>query len=201
MPMCKHTPLGYRAAVGAEARCVVQTVRLLRTRRIRIPRTHVGTLLEFADGTSARVYRETALVGQAPADPCLLLVSFRLIGARGWGHRLFEWESLFNTPLFVGFPGFISKLWLAHDQRDFYRGVYEWDGPQRAESYARALWRVLALVSRSSSIQYMVVPGLTRESVLHDPSLLDGVSADAAAWWRLIKGGSAPAGSNDECAE
>jgi hypothetical protein len=58
---------------------------------------------------------------------------------------LFGRESLLNTPLFVGFPGFVSKLWLAHDDDGVYRGVYEWDGPARAEYYARCLWRILEL--------------------------------------------------------
>jgi hypothetical protein len=31
---------------------------------------------------------------------------------------LFRAESLLNTPLFVGFPGFVSKLWLAHDEQE-----------------------------------------------------------------------------------
>ncbi|HEY6313967.1 MAG TPA: hypothetical protein VIY52_24655 [Streptosporangiaceae bacterium] len=43
--------------------------------------------------------------------------------------------------------GLVSKLWLADDERGRYRGLYEWDGPRLAENYARALWRVLALVS------------------------------------------------------
>jgi hypothetical protein len=42
---------------------------------------------------------------------------------RGGWHTGFRWESLFNTPLFVGFPGFVSKLWLAHDEHDVYRGI------------------------------------------------------------------------------
>jgi len=29
-----------------------------------------------------------------------------------------------------------------HDQHDVYRGLYEWDGAECAEHYARALWRV-----------------------------------------------------------
>src|SRR6185369_4972263 len=47
----------------------------------------------------------------------------------------------------AGFPGLVSKLWLSHDEHDVYRGLYEWDGAERAEHYARCLWRVLALVS------------------------------------------------------
>ena len=53
---------------------------------------------------------------------------------------------MLNTPLFVGFRGFVSKLWLTHDQAGFYRGMYEWDGPELAHAYVRALWWILALV-------------------------------------------------------
>jgi hypothetical protein len=35
------------------------------------------------------------------------------------GIALFRWESLLNTPLFVSFPGFVSKLWLADDEHGF----------------------------------------------------------------------------------
>lgn len=65
-------------------------------------------------------------------------------------------------------------------------GVYEWDGPRRAEAYARALWRVLALVSVPGSIHYVVLPGLRRDELLARPQLLaDG--ADAAPWWRMAE--------------
>ena len=149
-------------------------------RRVHLPRQHVGMRLRFADGTSAPVYRETVVDRPAPADPCVLVVEFRLRGVRGRGHAVFRWESLLNTPLFVGFPGFVSKLWLAHDAHGVYRGVYEWDGPAAAEAYARALWRVLALVSVPGSIHYRVVPGLRRSDLLADPELLDARGAGRA---------------------
>ena len=108
--------------------------------------------LRFADGTSARVFRETTVDRGATLDPCVLVVEFRLRAVRGRGHAVFRRESLLNTPLFAGFPGLVSKLWLADDERGRYRGLYEWDGPRLAENYARALWRVLALVSVRGSI-------------------------------------------------
>jgi hypothetical protein len=76
---------------------------------------------------------------------------------------------------------------LADDERGRYRGLYEWDGPRLAENYARALWRVLALVSVRGSIHYVVLPGLRRDAVLARPEVLDGAAADAAAWWRLAE--------------
>jgi hypothetical protein len=138
-------------------------------------------VLTFADGTSARVYRETVVPHLHVEEPCALVVEFRLRWIRGRAHAWFRAESLLNTPLFVGFPGFVSKLWLAHDQHGFYRGVYEWDSPLRAHAYVRALWWVLALVSERDSIHYTVVPGCTRRV------LLDGPTVDDDAWWRVTK--------------
>jgi hypothetical protein len=186
--MNEQASLPLKIAVRSLIRCVASTVGLLARRRIHLPSGRVGRRLRFADGTSAPVYRETVVDGAMSADPCVLLVEFRLRAVRGWGHTLFRWESLLNTPLFVGFPGFVSKLWLAHDERGVYRGVYEWDGPERAEHYARSLWRVLALGSVPGSIHYMVLPGLRRDDLLRAPHLLDATApGDTAAWWRLVE--------------
>ena len=179
----ERPPLPYPAALRALAGCCARTARLLRQHRLRLPARRVGTQLHFADGTSARVYRETVADRGATLDPCVLVVEFRLRAVRGWGHAAFRRESLLNTPLFAGFPGFASKLWLTDDERGRYRGFYEWDDPRLAENYARALWRVLALVSVPGSIHYVVLPGLRRDAVLAQPQLFGGDDA----WWRLVE--------------
>ncbi len=144
--------------------------------------------LRFADGTSSRVFRETVVDGPPPADPCLLVVEFRLRVLRGRWHVLFLSECILNTPLFVGFPGFVSKLWLDRDEWERYRGLYEWNDPTGAEFYARSLWRVLELVCPSGSIRYKVIPGFRRDPVLGDPQLLASVAPDdGAAWWRVVE--------------
>jgi hypothetical protein len=180
-------PLPAPTAWLAVARCAVTTVLLLAGRRLHLPREHVGLRLRFADGTSARVYRETVVDRPPPREPCVLVVEFRLRLVRGRGHAWFRAESILNTPLFVGFPGLVSKLWMAHDQHGTYRGLYEWDGADSARSYARALWRVLALVSVPSSIHYRVLPGLRRDDLLE--ALTSGAVTPATApteWWRPV---------------
>jgi hypothetical protein len=144
----------------------------------------VGDRLHFADGTSARVYRETIVDRPPAAEATVLVVAFRLRGVRGIGHDLFRLESMLNTPLFVGFDGFVSKLWLAHDGRRTYRGIYEWDGASLADAYARALWRMLALVSVRGSIRYHIIAGMHREELLQDPATIGLEGRDD--WWRLI---------------
>ena len=152
------------------------------------PKANVGRVLRFADGSTARVYRETA-VDRLPKDPCVLVVAFTLRLVRGRAHRLFEAESVLNTPLFVGFPGFVSKLWCAHDTFGAYRGLYEWDGAERASRYAAALWRVLELVSVPGSISYKVLPGLRRDDVLANPARMAATAKSGHAWWRLLATG------------
>lgn len=177
----ERPPLPGPAAVRALARCSARTARLLWQGRLHLPAQRVGMVVRFADGTSARVFRETVAQRGPTRDPCVLVVEFRLRAVRGWGHAAFRRESLLNTPLFAGFPGFVSKLWLADDGLGRYRGLYEWDDPLLADNYARALWRVLALVSVPGSIHYVVLPGLRRDEVLARPDLM----GETQAWWRL----------------
>lgn len=180
-------PLPWSEAAKAVFLSIVRTFWLLVHRRIHQPSKHLGMQLDFANGTSAGVYRETVVCESSTEDPCVLLVEFRLRGMHGWLHIIFRWESLLNIPLFVGFPGYMSKLWLGNDQHDVYRGVYEWDGPERATYYARCLWPVLALGSVPDSIHYCVVPGLHRDDLLRNPHLLDTVAPDDSnEWWRLV---------------
>lgn len=187
--MNEQSPLPIPVAAMAVVRCVATTARLLVHGRISMPDARVGMRLRFGDGTTGVVYRETAIRAAIPREPCVLVVEFQLRAVRrGWAHAMFRRESLLNTPLFVGFPGFVSKLWLAHDEHGVYRGLYGWDGTEQAEAYARALWRVLALVSVRGSIHYQVLPGLTREMVLDESRHLDGTAVgDGADWWRQVE--------------
>lgn len=194
-PLQVQQPLDRRSAFAATARCAGATASLLAHRRVHLPRHHVGLTMQFADDTEARVYRETVLAGPPPADPCVLVVEFRLRGIHGsLGHAGFRAESILNTPLFVGFPGFLSKLWLANDTHGTYRGFYEWDGPLAAEHYARSLWRVLELVSERGSIGYHVLPGVRRDALLGGAAPLGrgdgrGDSGRSGEWWELVAAG------------
>jgi hypothetical protein len=181
--MTEPQPLPFGRAMSALGRCFAATARLLGRGAVHLPRANVGRRLTFADGSSAVVYRETTVDLDQVTDPCVLVVCFRLRWVRGVGHTLFRWESLFNTPLFVGFPGFVSKLWVAHDGNGVYRGLYEWDGAERAEAYVRALWWALIVVCQKDSIHYQVVPDRRRDVVLAGPEL---VGRSASEWWKPV---------------
>ena len=182
----KGVPTPRGRAWRAVARCLGTSLVMLARREVHFPRGNVGRVLHFADGSTARVYRETTVDHGRVADPCVLVVAFKLRLVRGAMHSAFEAESLLNTPLFVGFPGFVSKLWCAHDSFGVYRGFYEWEGPQLAQDYASALWRVLELVSVPGSIRYQVLPGLHRDDAIADPGLMGTTAASEDAWWVLV---------------
>ncbi|MBV8346584.1 MAG: hypothetical protein JOZ49_03320 [Mycolicibacterium sp.] len=127
--------------VVAELRSMVRFWSLVLSGRLHQPRRHVGGRLTFGNGASADVFRETVAEHRRNGAPALLVVEFSLRAVHGRAHRLFERESMLNTPLFAGFPGFVSKLWLTADENEVYRGIYEWDGADRGQSYARVMCR------------------------------------------------------------
>jgi len=170
----------FAEGMAALARCFARTADLVFHERLHEPMHDVGREVRWADGTTSYVYRETT-VDRVPAEPCALVVRFRLRGVhRPALHALFRLESELNTVLFAGFPGFVSKLWFAADEDGVYRGVYDWDGVEAAHAYVRALWWPLMVVSVRASIQHVVIPGVRRDELLRDPEI---APADAA-WCR-----------------
>jgi len=176
-------------AVTASA---ARTAHLLATGRLRQPDDLVGTRLPFRDGTRSMIFRTTERDPRVGTEPSVLQVQFRLrwIGERPSLHRVFVTTCIVNTPLFAGFPGFVRKLWMVDPRTFVYRGLYDWDGADRARWYADRLWRVLALVAVPGSIDYVVLPGLGLDDVLRDGSRLQrqapGAQDDAEAlWWEL----------------
>lgn len=162
----------------------IGTIQLLTSRRLHHPRRNVGRTIHFADGSSAWVYRETRVDTGSAKTPTVLVVGFVLRGIRGPAHLAFRLESWLNLPMFVGFPGFTSKLWMTNDQHGCYRGVYEWDGAERALAYVRALSWVLGLVSVPGTIRAHLVPGVHRDDALSRPELLGAPGAKPDQWWQ-----------------
>jgi hypothetical protein len=184
--------------VAAFARSAVATFRLMGAGRLTSPSTYLGRRLRFADGSTSFVFRETAIWDPNPRDPAVLVVQFRLraFGRRRFLHALFRRECILHTPLFAGFPGFQSKLWISDTATGVYRGLYEWDGPERAADYADQLVRLLVPLSTHGSVRYHVIPGIRRRDLLGASGLAGtGQAQEADAWWRLEPLEAAPARS------
>jgi hypothetical protein len=157
---------------------------LLAAGQLSQPTTHLARPLRFADGTTSYVFRETVADGVSTADPTVLVVRFslRMVGTSPWWHAAFRRECVLHTPLFAGFPGFRSKLWLTDLQTGVYRGMYEWDGAGLAADYAETLARLLRIVSVRRSVRHHIVAGVRRDALLRDTTLV----TDGPGWSRLI---------------
>lgn len=173
-----------RTVVGRFARSATMTAQLMAAGRLSRPRTHLARPLAFADGTTSYVFRETAIRDVPTTDPAVLVVGFRLrmIGTSPVWHTLFRRECVLHTPLFAGFPGFRSKLWLTDPRTGVYLGLYEWDGADLAVDYAETLARLLRIVSTRRSVSHHVVRGIRRDELLRDPALI----TDGPDWSRLV---------------
>lgn len=169
---------------AAFVRSAAATGRLAAAGRLASPRAHIGRRLSFADGTTSFVFRETTVHASPPAAPAVLVVQFRLrlVGTTPVWHTVFRRECVLHTPLFAGFPGFRSKLWLSDTDTGVYRGLYEWDDADLAGDYAETLSRLLRAVSVDGSVRYHAIPGLRRDAVLRDPAALTG----GRTWWRVV---------------
>jgi hypothetical protein len=167
---------------GVSAR---EWMRMTTHHRLARPVDHVGAMLSFRDGTTSRVFRETYVVGAATSEPVLLVIRFRLafLGDLGLLHAGFRRECLIHTPLFAGFRGIRSKLWLEDEDTRVYRGVYQWDGEEDAATYAARMVGLLAPFSNRVTARSQLVPGLTRSDFLLDPDATTGEVSDG--WWRL----------------
>jgi hypothetical protein len=175
---------------------VIATGRLMATGRLASPKGLLDRRLGFADHTTSFVFRETAIRNGDPQDPAVLVVQFRLrvLGRSRLLHALFRRECTLHTPLFAGFPGFWSKLWISDPATGTYRGLYEWDGAERAVDYADHLVRLLTPLSTGGSVRCHVTPGIRRRDLFRDPALvIDDRGRGAHEWWRLSEPGAAAA--------
>lgn len=189
------------AAITDYGVCAREWMRMSAHHRLARPAEHVGTMLSFRDGTTSRVFRETRVVGATTAYPVLLVIRFRLafLGDLGPLHAGFRRECLIHTPLFAGFRGFRSKLWLGDEDTRMYRGVYQWDGAKDAGAYAARMVGLLAPFSNRGTARSHLVPGLTRSDYLRDPDVTTGGESDR--WWRLAQRPTRPTPSSGASAD
>ena len=173
IPSDRRSPVGR----AAWARSVPRAVSLLLHRRIRLRQGRVGQPLTVSDGHTFVPFRETVAIGPRRTDvaPAVLQPRFRLRGMGRPGslrHRLFWRVCIVTIPFFVGLDGFRSKLWMHDPATGDYAGLYDWDDPIAADSYAQGLCRVLRLLSVPGSVSYELAENLDVDGYLrrHGPA-------------------------------
>jgi hypothetical protein len=174
-------------ALADFARSVAAWGGLVASRRLTSPKDNLGARLRFADGSSSFVFRETAVAKPGTSDPTLLVIQFRLaaLGSNRLLHAAFRRECVLHTPLFAGFPGFQSKLWMDDVETGVYRGVYQWQGDDLARHYAARMVALLAPFSNAGTARYQVVEGLRRDEFLLHPEIAPAQTD--GDWWRLAE--------------
>jgi hypothetical protein len=176
-----------KPALSDFARSVAAWGGLVASRGLTSPKVNVGARLRFADGTSSFVFRETAAIDVGTSDPTLLVIQFRLaaLGSDRLLHAAFRRECVLHTPLFAGFPGFRSKLWIGDIETGVYRGIYQWHGGDLARHYAARMVALLRPFSNAGTARHQVVEGVLRDEFLMRPEV---ASTHAEGdWWRLAE--------------
>jgi hypothetical protein len=174
-------------ALADFARSVAAWGDLVASRRLISPKDNLGARLRFADGSSSFVFRETAVTGAGTSDPTLLVIQFRLaaLASNPLLHAAFRRECVLHTPLFAGFPGFRSKLWIDDVETGVYRGIYQWQGGDLARRYAARMVALLAPFSNVGTARYQVVERLRRDEFLLRPEVAPAHAE--GDWWRLAE--------------
>jgi hypothetical protein len=120
----------------------------------------IGKVFRNADGHECVIFRHTALDpadGQAKRPQAMFRMQFQVPKIVRWRDRL---VIALKSPIFVGLPGFRSKLWMVDERSCTYQGVYEWDTLQDAEAYVNsASMAFMAGVAVPGRISYEIIPG------------------------------------------
>lgn len=179
---------GVMTRASAEfARSAATWGELVAHRRLISPNDHVGATLTFADGSSSLIFRETAVIDALTDEPALLVIQFRLaaLGRNRLLHAAFRRECVLHMPLFAGFPGFRSKLWLDDVESGVYRGIYQWEGGGLARHYAARMVALLGPFSNRGTARWHVVEGLPRDEFLTRPRAAPTLGE--GGWWQLAE--------------
>lgn len=128
-------------------------------RRLRSPKDRIGQVFTNADGHEFEVFKETVLdpAGEERSPEAMFRVQFQVPGIRKWRDRLII---ALKAPIFVGAPGFRSKLWMVDEPNNTYQGVYEWETLADAEAYTHsASMAFMTQVAVPGGISYEIVRG------------------------------------------
>ena len=195
-PVDQSAPLPLDAALRRLSRCAVDVVGLLARRRIHQPSEHVGLRLRLrgrhvgpglpGDRRRRRAARGPLRArGRVPAArPCAAGGTPSSAG-RACSTPRCSSASPASSPS-CGWPTTSAAR---------YRGVYEWDGPERAEALrplpSGGCSRWAACRARSAT---WCCPGCGATTCCAEPAPGEAAApGDAAAWWRPVRGRMSPA--------
>lgn len=179
-------------------RSAVNVARSLIEGRFRMPTDRIGEPLTTDGGQTFTIYRETTVEPRGrDSQRAMAVLAFQF---HLWfmpdplvpiAVRVFEPLSILTTPFFAGLPGFRTKLWLFdHDTGD-YLGIYQWENPEMASRYARALRKLMAVFAAPGTVSYGVFEDTSLDAYLESHTPAEETSE---SWVRFL-GGSLSVGA------
>lgn len=147
---------------------IARTVGLILGRRLHLHNTRVGRRIELPDGRAFVVFRESSCDQPEGESSVMLAVWFHLRGVPPGAHirrAIFERESILNTVLFAGFPGYLVKLWMIDPETGDYAGLYSWTAAE-ARRYGEYITGILRPLSTPGSVGFRVYEDRTLEGYL-----------------------------------
>ena len=125
--------------------------------RLHFKRQRLGQIVTADDGQSYTIFREIVVdprPGQLEKPGAVFILRFQVTNLSPRQNQFF---SLIPIPLYVGFPGFRSKVYTINGSSC--QSIYEFDSVQDAEAYSRSA--ALQFITRRSvpgSISHRIVP-------------------------------------------
>lgn len=131
---------------------------LIISSKLHLKKHHLSKKYKAIDGKIYQVFRETVSQKEYSKQEITLTIGFRLkvIDQNPLFHYLFQRLSLFNTPLWVGFPGFKTKFWMVEPKTKNYLGLYRYQGKENAIVYAKYITAILKPISTKNSVWYKI---------------------------------------------
>ena len=137
-------------------RSVFNTLGFAVTGRLHFPNQRIGEIVTDDRGEQFTIFRQVVVdpAKDQPENPGAILdLHFRVTNMSDQANELY---SLIPLPLYIGDPGFRSKLFTINGEDC--QSIYEWDTPQEAQKYVNS-FALKTILARSvpGSMTYKIV--------------------------------------------
>jgi len=136
---------------------VFKTIGFVVTGRLHIPTRRIGEVVADEDGRQFTIFREVVVdpAKDQPEHPgAVLVLHFKVTNI---SPRLNKFYSLLPLPLYIGDPGFRSKVFTINGEDC--QSIYEWDTVQDAENYVNSMaLKTILMRAVPGSVSYKIVP-------------------------------------------
>ena len=137
-------------------RSVWNTIGFAVTGRLHFPTQRIGEVVTDDEGNHFTIFREVVvdpLKGQPEQPGAVLVLHFRVTNMSPEANNLY---SLLPLPLYIGDPGFRSKLFTIDGENC--QSIYEWDTAQDAENYVNSVaLKTILMRSVPGSVSHKII--------------------------------------------